>query len=91
MLRLLQRIGVAPKLRLAFATCGHISLVRDSTGENLMRMLAIASLAVIAATSAQAAPPVGGSGLAAHRAVYDLSLKDASERSGISGMVGRMV
>ncbi len=47
-----------------------------------MRMLAIASLAVIAATSAHAAPPVGGGGLAAHRAVYDLSLKDASERSG---------
>ncbi|WP_375588676.1 cell envelope integrity EipB family protein [Hoeflea alexandrii] len=56
-----------------------------------MRMLAIASLAVIAVTSAHAAPPVGGGGLAAHRAVYDLSLKDASERSGISGMVGRMV
>ncbi|MCZ4287580.1 cell envelope integrity EipB family protein [Hoeflea alexandrii] len=56
-----------------------------------MRMLAIASLAVIAATSAQAAPAAGAGGLAAHRAVYDLSLKDASERSGISGMVGRMV
>jgi hypothetical protein len=62
----------------------------DSTGENLMRMLAIASLAVVAATSAQAAS-AAGAGLAAHRAVYDLSLKDASERSGISGMVGRMV
>ncbi|WP_085034049.1 cell envelope integrity EipB family protein [Ensifer aridi] len=31
------------------------------------------------------------SALAPHRAVYDLELKDASERSGISGMYGRMV
>jgi len=30
-------------------------------------------------------------GLAPHRAVYDLQLKDASERSGIAGMYGRMV
>jgi len=30
-------------------------------------------------------------GLVAHRAVYDLQLKDASERSGIEGMYGRMV
>ncbi|WP_416236833.1 cell envelope integrity EipB family protein [Rhizobium sp. CC-YZS058] len=29
--------------------------------------------------------------LVPHRAVYDLELKDANERSGISGMVGRMV
>ena len=35
--------------------------------------------------------PAGPSGLIAHRAVYDLELKDASDRSGISGMVGRMV
>ncbi|MEM5495183.1 cell envelope integrity EipB family protein [Hoeflea sp. AS16] len=56
-----------------------------------MRMLAIASFAVLAATSVQAAPAAGAGGLAAHRAVYDLSLKEASERSGISGMVGRMV
>jgi hypothetical protein len=56
-----------------------------------MRMLAIASLALWATTTVQAAPAAGAGGLAAHRAVYDLSLKDASERSGISGMVGRMV
>jgi len=31
------------------------------------------------------------SGLAPHRAVYDLQLKDATERSGIAGMYGRMV
>lgn len=31
------------------------------------------------------------SSLAAHRAVYDVALKDASDRSGISGMDGRIV
>ncbi|WP_314095221.1 cell envelope integrity EipB family protein [Shinella sp. M31] len=39
-------------------------------------------------TSAFANP---ASGLAPHRAVYDLQLKDATERSGIAGMYGRMV
>jgi len=39
-------------------------------------------------TSAFANP---ASGLAPHRAVYDLKLKDATERSGIAGMYGRMV
>jgi len=34
---------------------------------------------------------VGPSGLVAHRAVYDLELKDATDRSGIAGMYGRMV
>ncbi|MDI7864007.1 cell envelope integrity EipB family protein [Rhizobiaceae bacterium n13] len=38
--------------------------------------------------AAQAAP---ASGLIPHRAVYDLELRDASERSGIAGMHGRMV
>ncbi len=47
-----------------------------------------ASLACLLAPSASAAGP---SGLIAHRAVYDLELKDASDRSGISGMYGRMV
>jgi len=46
-------------------------------------------------TTAYAAAPVTSAaiatGLVAHRAVYDLELKDASERSGISGMSGRMV
>ena len=31
------------------------------------------------------------SALAPHRAVYDLELKNASDRSGITGMYGRMV
>lgn len=39
-------------------------------------------------TTAYATP---ASGLAPHRAVYDLQLKDATERSGIAGMYGRMV
>lgn len=38
--------------------------------------------------SASASPATG---LAPHRAVYDLQLKDATERSGIAGMYGRMV
>lgn len=33
----------------------------------------------------------GPSGLVAHRAIYDLELKDATDRSGIAGMFGRMV
>ena len=33
----------------------------------------------------------GAAGLLPHRAVYDLRLKDASDRSGIEGMSGRMV
>ena len=33
----------------------------------------------------------GAAGLLPHRAVYDLKLKDASERSGIEGLNGRMV
>lgn len=53
-----------------------------------MRKLALASLILLAATPAVEAAPAG---LAAHRAVYDLSLKDANESSGIAGMVGRMV
>lgn len=45
-------------------------------------------------TALLSALPLGAAsaaGLAPHRAVYDLQLKDASERSGIAGMYGRMV
>lgn len=45
-------------------------------------------LAALPLNIVSAATPVG---LAPHRAVYDLQLKDASERSGIAGMYGRMV
>lgn len=47
-----------------------------------------ACLTALPLGSALAATPVG---LAPHRAVYNLQLKDASERSGIAGMYGRMV
>lgn len=43
---------------------------------------------VVIGAPARATPAPG---LAPHRAVYDLQLKDASERSGIAGMYGRMV
>jgi len=38
-----------------------------------------------------ALPAIAASPLAAHRAVYDISLKSAEDRSGISGAKGRMV
>lgn len=56
--------------------------------------LAALFLAGVSGTAHAAAPSVGAgwlAGLIAHRAIYDLELKDASERSGISGMSGRMV
>lgn len=42
-------------------------------------------------SNAASALPVAVPDLIAHRAVYDLELKDASDRSGIEGMTGRMV
>lgn len=48
--------------------------------------LLLASCASVAASAAWAAP-----NLAAHRAVYDLVLDEASERSGIRALAGRMV
>lgn len=45
-------------------------------------------LAGAASDRAEAAP---GNGLIAHRAVYDLELEKATDRSGIDGMYGRMV
>ncbi|WP_431322162.1 cell envelope integrity EipB family protein [Rhizobium sp. YTU87027] len=56
--------------------------------------LAAVLLASVSTTAFAAAPATSAAiatGLVAHRAVYDLELKDASERSGISGMSGRMV
>jgi hypothetical protein len=47
-----------------------------------------ASSLLLSLVPAQAAGP---SGLVAHRAIYDLELKDATDRSGIAGMFGRMV
>jgi hypothetical protein len=53
---------------------------------------AILAFGLAAGASAPALAGVeGAAGLLPHRAVYDLKLKDASERSGIEGMAGRMV
>ena len=48
-------------------------------------------LAGLAASTFLAAPAQAARVLAPHRAVYDLTLKDASDRSGITGLSGRMV
>ncbi len=53
---------------------------------NVIAVIALCVSAPAAATTAFA-----GQILAPHRAVYDLDLKDASDRSGISGISGRMV
>ncbi len=50
----------------------------------------LGSAALAAAVSA-ATPVWAGVTIAAHRAVYDLELKEASDRSGIAGVTGRMV
>lgn len=50
--------------------------------------VACAALTGLAAASANAA---AAGALAPHRAIYDIELKEASERSGIEGMRGRMV
>ncbi|MGZ9720800.1 cell envelope integrity EipB family protein [Rhizobium miluonense] len=60
-------------------------MFRSSIAATVVSGLGILSMATPAAHAA------GPSGLIAHRAVYDLELKDASDRSGIAGMVGRMV
>ena len=51
--------------------------------------LRLAAAALLA--SSIASPALAASPLAAHRAVYDIELEDASDRSGITGMSGRMV
>jgi len=53
--------------------------------------LLLASVSTSVCAAAPATSAAIATGLVAHRAVYDLELKDASERSGISGMSGRMV
>src|SRR3546814_8252693 len=51
----------------------------------------LAALALVGAQSTALAGAESAGALVPHRAVYDLRLKDASERSGIDGMNGRMV
>lgn len=53
---------------------------------------AILAIGLAAGASVPALAGVeGAAGLLPHRAVYDLNLKDASDRSGIEGLNGRMV
>lgn len=52
-----------------------------------MRIIVSAAIVLAAASPAMAGP----AGLVPHRAVYDLTLKKATERSGIDDMFGRMV
>ena len=57
-----------------------------------MRQLTILFTAgVISAVTAGASAAASASALLPHRAVYDLELKNASDRSGITGLKGRMV
>lgn len=57
--------------------------------------LAIATAGATAAVAQESAPvtpePLPVTALVPHRAIYDLELKEASERSGIEAMFGRMV
>ena len=56
-----------------------------------MRVKRLAFCAVLVSSTALAAPAFAVPILQAHRAVYDLSLDKASDRSGITGITGRMV
>lgn len=60
-------------------------MFRSSLAASVMMTVATTAAATVNANAAAA------SGLAPHRAVYDIELKQASERSGIEGMRGRMV
>ena len=62
-------------------------MIRSSTRLPMAAAAGLALLVAVPAVPAAAAP----SSLAAHRAVYEIDLADASERSGIEGMTGRMV
>lgn len=58
----------------------------------LRSRLALCAWSALAVPAAAAGPAeAGAAGLAAHRAIYDIELKQASDRSGIEGMRGRMV
>lgn len=56
-----------------------------------MRATRLAFYAVLVSAASVAAPTLAVPMLQAHRAVYDLSLDKASDRSGITGITGRMV
>ena len=56
-----------------------------------MRAKRLAFYAVLLSAASVAAPALAVPMLQAHRAVYDLSLDKATDRSGITGITGRMV
>lgn len=56
-----------------------------------MRVKRLAFCAALLSSAAMAVPAHAVPALQAHRAVYDLSLDKASDRSGITGITGRMV
>lgn len=62
-------------------------MLRMSFGVMLAGAMSVTAFSTAGATSIDGAARA----LVAHRAIYDLKLKDASDRSGIEGMVGRMV
>jgi hypothetical protein len=56
-----------------------------------MRAMRLALFALASSTVLGSAPAFAAAPLAPHRAVYDLVLDQASDRSGITGLTGRMV
>jgi hypothetical protein len=56
-----------------------------------MRATRLALLALVSSPALVAAPALAAAPLAPHRAVYDLVLDEASDKSGITGLSGRMV
>jgi EipB-like len=56
-----------------------------------MRAMRLALLALVSPSALIAAPTFAAAPLVPHRAVYDLVLDEASDKSGITGLSGRMV
>lgn len=56
-----------------------------------MRAMRLALLALVSPSALVAAPAFAAAPLLPHRAVYDLVLDEASDKSGITGLSGRMV
>jgi hypothetical protein len=56
-----------------------------------MRAMRLALLALVSPSALVAAPAFAAAPLVPHRAVYDLVLDEASDKSGITGLSGRMV
>lgn len=56
-----------------------------------MRAMRLALLALVSSSALVVAPTFAAAPLVPHRAVYDLVLDEASDKSGITGLSGRMV